>query len=49
MRQVNGPNAKFTRANYVQMIVLSPFFPKYAIDMRRNAGILGPGACCVVS
>ena len=38
VRQVQGQNTKFTRANYVQMIVLSPIFPKYAIDIRRAGG-----------
>jgi len=37
VRSVQGANAKFTRANYIQMIVLSPKYRKYAIDM-RNAG-----------
>ena len=40
VRQVNGPNTKFTRANYIQMIVLSPIYQQYAIDIRRAGGKL---------
>lgn len=42
IRRVNGPNAKFTRANYVQMICLSPMYPKYAIDIRAQGGKRNP-------
>jgi len=42
VRRVMGPNAKFTRANYVQMIVLSPIFPQYAIDIRTAGGKRNP-------
>ncbi len=28
VRRVNGPSTKFTRANYVQMILLSPIYPQ---------------------
>jgi len=38
VRVVNGPNYKFTRVNYTQMIVLSPVFRQYAIDIRTQAG-----------
>ena len=38
VRRVNGPSTKFTRANYIQMTVMSPIFPKYAIDIRRAGG-----------
>ncbi len=44
VRQVQGQNTKFTRANYVQMIVLSPIFPKYAIDIRGTSN----GDCCIL-
>eukprot|EP01106_Pelomyxa_sp_JSP_P016562 TRINITY_DN623_c0_g2_i1.p2 TRINITY_DN623_c0_g2~~TRINITY_DN623_c0_g2_i1.p2 ORF type:complete len:151 (+),score=51.66 TRINITY_DN623_c0_g2_i1:100-552(+) len=45
VRAVQGPTAKFTRSNYVQMIVLSPIFPKYAVDMRTSLGrYVVPGA-----
>ena len=36
VRAVQGRNFKFTRANYVQMIILSPVYPKYRLDMRGN-------------
>jgi len=42
VRQINGPMTKFTRANYMQMIVLSPMYPKYAIDIRRMGGKYNP-------
>jgi hypothetical protein len=42
VRQVNGQNTKFTRENYVQMIMLSPMYPKYAIDMRVLGGKRNP-------
>ena len=53
VRQVQGPATKFTRANYVQMIVLSPIYPQYAIDLRRAGGKLGgyggqQAACCTL-
>jgi hypothetical protein len=38
VQRVNGMGTKFTRANYVQMIVLSPIYPKYAIDTRTAGG-----------
>jgi hypothetical protein len=44
VRRVNGPNTKFTRANYVQMICLSPMYPKYAIDIRATGGKRNPFA-----
>ena len=53
VRQVQGPATKFTRANYVQMIVLSPIYPQYAIDIRRAGGKLfglggQPVLCCTL-
>ena len=42
VRRVMGPNTKFTRANYVQMIVLSPIYLKYAVDMRTAGGKRNP-------
>lgn len=44
VRAVQGRSFKFTRANYVQMIVLSPVFPKYRLDMRgggRGRAVFG--------
>ena len=52
VRQVQGQNTKFTRANYVQMIVLSPIYPQYAIDIRRLGGKFityqGQVQCCAI-
>jgi hypothetical protein len=42
VRRVNGQSTKFTRANYVQMILLSPIYPKYAIDIRSAGGKWNP-------
>lgn len=42
IRRVQGPNTKFTRANYIQMTLLSPFYPKYCIDIRAAAGKRNP-------
>ena len=39
-----GLNVKFTRAHYVQMIVLSPIYPRYAIDIRTRGGRVNPFA-----
>jgi hypothetical protein len=44
VRRAQGRQVKFTRANYIQMIVLSPIYPQYAIDVRglRNSD------CCTI-
>ncbi len=42
IRRVMGPNTKFTRANYIQMCILSPVYPKYAIDIRSQGGKINP-------
>eukprot|EP00696_Hemimastix_kukwesjijk_P009058 gnl/Hemi2/21476_TR7142_c0_g23_i1.p1 gnl/Hemi2/21476_TR7142_c0_g23~~gnl/Hemi2/21476_TR7142_c0_g23_i1.p1 ORF type:complete len:287 (-),score=108.96 gnl/Hemi2/21476_TR7142_c0_g23_i1:71-859(-) len=45
VKQVNG-NVPFTRANYIQMVVLSPVCPQYAIDVRSLGGKFGVLCCC---